>query len=254
MFYMKISVALAYYNGGTYIKEQTDSILPQLGEKDELIISVDDASDGSMPLLEQIAEEDSRVRLLKGPGKGVVKNFDYALRKCRGDIIFLSDHDDVWAADKVSRVMKAFEDPRVTAVLHDAQLMNQEGRFLKEPSVFSWRASRTGMVKNLIRNSYMGCCMAFRRELIKVVCPIPRAMYMHDFWIGMAAEQMGKVVLIEEPLLYYRRHQTNVTDLKHGNLGYMLEKRINMIRCLRLLKQRIREAGGPAADNREKES
>ena len=141
MSYMKISVALAYYNGGAYIKEQTDSILPQLDEKDELIISVDDASDGSMPLLEQIAGEDSRVRLLKGPGRGVVRNFDYILRKCKGDIIFLSDQDDVWAAGKVSRVTEAFEDPQVMAVLHDAQLMNQEGKFLKEPSVFSWRAN-----------------------------------------------------------------------------------------------------------------
>ncbi len=254
MSYMKISVALAYYNGGAYIKEQTDSILPQLDEKDELIISVDDASDGSMPLLEQIAGEDSRVRLLKGPGRGVVRNFDYILRKCKGDIIFLSDQDDVWAAGKVSRVTEAFEDPQVMAVLHDAQLMNQEGKFLKEPSVFSWRASRTGMIKNVIRNSYMGCCMAFRRELVPVVCPIPGEMYMHDFWIGMAAEQMGKVVLIDEPLLFYRRHQANVTDLKHGSLGDMLNKRINMMRCLRLLKQRVQAVYGQDKKDLEKES
>ena len=48
---MKISVAMAYYNGGTYIEEQMDSILSQLGEKDEVIVSVDGASDGSKPLL-----------------------------------------------------------------------------------------------------------------------------------------------------------------------------------------------------------
>ena len=62
---------------------------------------------------------------------------------------------------------------------------------------------------------------------------------MHDYWIGMAAEKTGKVVMIEEPLIYYRRHGFNVTDLSHGKLGFMLTKRINMVRCLRLLDRRI---------------
>ena len=47
---MKISVAMAYYNGGMYIEEQMDTILTQLGEQDEVIVSVDGASDGSKPL------------------------------------------------------------------------------------------------------------------------------------------------------------------------------------------------------------
>ena len=61
---MKISVAMAYYNGGTYIEEQMDSILSQLGEKDEVIVSVDGASDGSKPLLLKMAEVDSRIHIV----------------------------------------------------------------------------------------------------------------------------------------------------------------------------------------------
>ena len=76
---MKISVAMAYYNGGTYIEEQMDSILSQLGEKDEVIVSVDGASDGSKPLLLKMAEVDSRIHIVKGPGKGVVRNFENAI-------------------------------------------------------------------------------------------------------------------------------------------------------------------------------
>ena len=70
---MRISVALAYYNGGKYIEKQVYSILGQLGDEDELIISIDDAADGSMELLERLADQDGKIRLLTGPGQGVVK-------------------------------------------------------------------------------------------------------------------------------------------------------------------------------------
>ena len=81
---MKISVAMAYYNGGMYIEEQMDTILTQLGEQDEVIVSVDGASDGSKPLLLKMAEEDKRIHVIKGPGKGVVKNFENAIRHWDG--------------------------------------------------------------------------------------------------------------------------------------------------------------------------
>ena len=109
---MKISVAMAYYNGGMYIEEQMDTILTQLGEQDEVIVSVDGASDGSKPLLLKMAEEDKRIHVIKGPGKGVVKNFENAIRHCSGEIIYLSDQDDIWKPDKVKKVNEAFLNPK----------------------------------------------------------------------------------------------------------------------------------------------
>ena len=79
-----VSVAMAFYNGKTYIEEQIDSILRNLKEKDELVISVDDASDGSDQILKKRAQADMRIRVVKGPGNGVVPNFQNALRHCRG--------------------------------------------------------------------------------------------------------------------------------------------------------------------------
>lgn len=236
---MKISVALAYYRGEQYIEEQLESILPQLSLTDEVVISVDDITESGKKLLRALQDGDDRIRIIRGPGQGVVRNFDRAIRACRGDIVFLSDQDDIWADDKVSKVLKAFEDPEVKAVLHDAQIIDESGKLRHEPSLFAFRKSKPGLLKNLLRNSYVGCCMAFRRDLIPLICPIPKEMYMHDFWIGLAAEKTGKVALIREPLLFYRRHSANVTDMSHGTLGFMVTKRVNMIRCLRLLERRI---------------
>jgi len=241
---MKISVALAYYNGEKYIEDQIASILPQLAAEDEVVISVDAANPASRKILKSLSESDERIRVIRGPGKGVVRNFERAIRACVGDVIFLSDQDDVWADNKVERVIKEFEDPEVMAVLHDARLMDGQGTFLDEKSMFSFRRTDTGAVHNIVRNGYVGCCMAFRRKLVGIICPIPGEMYMHDFWIGMAAEMAGKVVLIKEPLLYYRRHGFNVTELRHGNLGFMLRKRIDMVRCLSVLRKRINDQAG----------
>ena len=98
------SVAMAYYNGAKYIDEQIRSILANMEDTDELIISVDDASDGSETILQNWAQNDPRIRIIKGPGKGVVKNFENAFRHCRGDIIFLSDQDDVWKKNKMIKI------------------------------------------------------------------------------------------------------------------------------------------------------
>ncbi len=109
---MKISVAMAYYNGGRYIKEQMDSILSQLGEKDEVIVSVDGASDGIKAPSFKDVRSGFPIHIVKGPGKGVVRNFENAIRHCNGDIIYLSDQDDIWKPDKVEKVNYAFSNPR----------------------------------------------------------------------------------------------------------------------------------------------
>ena len=237
---MKISVAMAYYNGGEYIEEQLSSILAQLGAEDEVVVSVDAASDGSGEILEQRAREDSRIQLLTGPSKGVVKNFENAITHCAGDIIFLSDQDDIWKDGKVEKVIKAFRRSGVMAVLHNAEIINEKGQKTEELTLFEMRNSRSGLLKNFLKNSYMGCCMAFRRELLPVLIPIPEQMYMHDYWIGTAAELCGGVGLLKEPLIGYRRHGGNVTDLSHGVIWFMLKKRMNILRCLGILKKRIK--------------
>ena len=162
---MKISVAMAYYNGGTYIEEQMDSILSQLGEKDEVIVSIDGASDGSKPLLLKMAEVDSRIHIVKGPGKGVVRNFENAIRHCNGDIIYLSDQDDIWKPDKVEKVNYAFSNPEVKAVLHDAEIVDENGNPTGAGKPFSIRGSRKGIFKNLVKNSCRMLCMGISQRI-----------------------------------------------------------------------------------------
>ncbi|MBR5047723.1 MAG: glycosyltransferase [Eubacterium sp.] len=237
---MKISVALAYYNGGKYIEKQIYSILGQLGPEDELVLSVDGAKDGSMDLLHRLAREDGRILLTDGPGQGVVRNFEHAITACSGEVIFLSDQDDIWKENKVERVMKVFRDKDVDVVLHNAELMDGDNVIQCGATMFDYRASRTGLLKNFMKNSYVGCCMAFRSRIKDVILPIPRDMYMHDYWIGTAGEKLGGTGLLKECLISYRRHEDNVTDMTHGSLFFMIKKRFNILKCLMILNRRVR--------------
>ena len=228
---MTVSVALAAYNGEEFIKEQINSILPQLSAEDEIVISLDLSTDGTREMICFIAEKDPRVRLLDGPGRGVIKNFENAIKNCKNDIIFLCDQDDVWLDNKVERVKKEFTDPKTVLVLHDARVVDRDLNTV-ENSFFEHRKTGTGIVKNLIKNTYMGCCMAFRRQCRDYLLPIPENIPMHDQWIGLMCERHGKVELINEPLILYRRHGSNVSGDRHSGVFNMIKRRVQMVSAL----------------------
>jgi glycosyltransferase involved in cell wall biosynthesis len=231
---MRISVALAAYNGALYIGEQLDSILDNLTADDEIVISDDGSSDGTVGIIEEYRKKDSRIRLLQGPGDGVIANFEHAIAACRGTYIFLADQDDRWMPDKAVKVMEAFADPQVYLVIHDARVMNEDlSRTLME-SFFTYRNSKPGVWNNLLKNRYMGCCMAFRRELVPKLVPIPRDIPMHDQWIGLLSDYYyGKSVFLRETLLYYRRHAGAVSDFEHNSVMVMLKNRFRIYYNLR---------------------
>ncbi|MCI6771833.1 MAG: glycosyltransferase family 2 protein [Oscillospiraceae bacterium] len=204
-----ISVALAAYNGEKYIEQQILSILPQLSHNDEIIVSDDKPGGQTEHIVRRLMADDPRITYVEGRGKGVVANFTNALRYCKGDYIFLCDQDDVWLDGKVKRVMQAFENG-ADLVLHNAYITD-ENLNITDYSFFAGRGSKKGFFHNIIKNSYMGCCMAFNRKLLKRIMPIPRYIPMHDQWIGLLGEVYGKVELIDVPLIYYRIHGNNVT-------------------------------------------
>jgi glycosyltransferase involved in cell wall biosynthesis len=182
-----VSVAMAAYGGSAYIKQQIDSIVDQLQEEDELVISVDPGPDDTDTIVQNYAVQDPRVVYLQGSGKGIAANFENAIRHTRNEIVFLSDQDDIWKKDKVQKVLACFEKKECMAVLHDASIIDENGNRISD-SFFKQHGSKEGFTSNLIRNSWIGCCMAFRKELKDVILPFPSPLPMHDQWIGLAAQ------------------------------------------------------------------
>ena len=227
---MKISVALAAYKGQQYIAEQLESILPQLGENDEIIVSDDYPQGLTREAVIKIADRDKRVKYIEGEGRGVVRNFENALEACSGDVIFLCDQDDVWQADKVKSVMAEIANG-ADLVLHDAAVTDGSLN-VTQPSFFAVHGSNADFKHNLIRNTFVGCCMAFTRQVMLDTLPFPEGLPMHDWWIALAAIKKGyKAVLLDKPLILWRRHGDNVTGGK-TTAAQKIKWRLKMIASL----------------------
>lgn len=208
---MKISVCLATYNGAEYLQHQIQSILDQIRLSDELIVVDDCSQDASGQIVKSFA--DQRVRLIRNETNlGVFSTFERALRASSGDILFLSDQDDIWLPEKVEKVVSAFATrPSVTMVISDAEVIDALGGIIAR-SFFGQRgAFSPGLVHNFVKNKYLGCTMAFRRAMLAHFLPIPSDVPMHDMWFGLLNAIYGRTLYIDQPLIQYRRHASNAS-------------------------------------------
>ncbi len=229
----RISVAMVSYQGAKYIKEQLDSILVTLGADDEIIISDDGSTDGTREIITEYQKKDSRIYLVDGPRSGVKANVENALRMCQGEYIFLSDQDDIWMPDKVERVMAVFKEKGVGLVVHDAIVTDGTCEEVILDSFYSLKGSGAGFIKNIWRNTYIGCCMAFKRELLEEVLPIPSYIEMHDQWIGVINDKLNRgTYFMPDKLLKYRRHGKNASGMSHYGVFRMIKNRVFFIWAL----------------------
>lgn len=228
---LSVSVCMATYNGATFVRRQLDSILAQLAPDDEVVIVDDCSTDATLETIRGIG--DPRIHLFENAtNSGPSASFEAALRRSRNQLICLSDQDDIWLPGKIHRLQVLFADPNVQFAVHDCTPTDSDLNILF-PSFFRWRHVSTGVLKNFIHPSYMGCCMAFRCTLLQVVLPFPRfRQILHDVWIGLVAELNHITpVLIPEPYLLYVRHGQTTTNI----LNRRAISRIAMERCVLLL-------------------
>lgn len=203
-----ISVCIATYNGEAFLKEQLQSVLVQIGPEDEVIVSDDHSTDRTLAVIASF--DDSRIRLIHYQGHSCKNNFINAMQHARGDVIFLSDQDDVWLPGKYERCLEELQ--HVDLVCTNSMLVDEHLQVIN-PNFFSIYQSGSGVVKNSINNTYYGSCMAFRRTLLQWALPMPQSAEIgHDIWLGIVAEIVGKVRFVETPYLLYRRHSSTVTQ------------------------------------------
>ena len=204
---MKISVALVTYNSEKYLKEQIDTILLNLGPNDEIVVSDDGSVDSTLEILNSYAASDSRFKIHQIEHSGCNRNYENAIQRCSGDIIFLSDDDNVWLDGKVDTAKKVFEaDPEVGFIMHDCEVCDASLVTIAS-SYFKLRNARPGLWRNIMKVSYGGSLIAFRKDLLRHILPFPKKMpVFYDEWIGTMASKHSKVVFIPEVLSKWRRH------------------------------------------------
>lgn len=228
---MKISVAMATYNGEQYLKEQLASILAQTIPVDEIIISDDGSSDRTVSVVSEF--QDPRIRLITGnPKKGACGNFEYALKHTTGDVIFLCDQDDIWRPDKVKKNLEVMvTNPQIELVITNAAMIDQRGHELDgkgddinrqiTPHLYGVPTGKLPCAEFLGRSIHCtlahGMRMCLRRSLLSLILPFPDSGRMHhDRWIGFCGLKNDSVYYLDEKLVQYRIHGSNIS-IKNEN-------------------------------------
>jgi glycosyltransferase involved in cell wall biosynthesis len=216
---VKISIAMCTYNGAGFLPAQWDSILSQSRRPDEIVVCDDGSSDQTRSLLERLAQESSIPVTLRFNEKnlGSVKNFEQAIRLCTGEIIALSDQDDVWRGDKLRSIEEAFQKHEAAGlVFSDAEIVDENleplGRRMWTEVCFDTYKQKLivrGRALEVLITGWTvtGATMAFRSEFVNLSLPIPDGIAMiHDGWIALTIAAVAEVVAIDEPLIKYRQH------------------------------------------------
>lgn len=209
-----LSVCLATYNGGRFIRAQLESILTQLGPDDELIVSDDSSTDETVGMV--CSYNDPRIRVLTGNGfRSPVRNFEHALSHAAGDILVLSDQDDIWLPGRLDLVHERLDAQtgKVRLIMMDGEIIDADGNSLGK-SIFCNNRVGHGVLKNIYENTYTGCCLAFTRPLLRLALPFPQGLPMHDMWLGILAEIFGRSEFVPVKTICYRRHDANTSFIK----------------------------------------
>lgn len=219
---IRASVCMATFNGVNFLNSQVISIINQLNQLDEFIVADDGSSDLTAELLD--GYQDSLVLISTERVGGVVKNFERIMAAATNDIIVLSDQDDVWSPGRLDRIRSELE--HADLLLLNAKIVDENLNDFGK-TLFDVIGNRQGFLVNFFKNGYVGCCMAFRRELLDLALPFPKNLPWHDWYIGLIGEVFFRVKRIEEPYLLYRRHGNNFSETG-GKSKYRIYKKISM--------------------------
>lgn len=220
-----ISIAMATYNGEKYIREQLDSILAQTFQNWELIISDDGSTDSTVKIIEEYANADARIHVVKNILQhGCAGNFENALHYCTGKYIAFCDQDDVWTDDHIEYLLaiigqKPCAFANAEAVDSSLKSLNF---FLGEKFMISEHHLKNELFFHLIFLNFMqGTAVLFKRELLSFL-PFPKGLF-HDHWTAIAAVLNGGIAYSNKSILKYRQHENNTCGVMGHPLFYKIK-------------------------------
>lgn len=258
----RVSVALATYQGERFIREQLHSIINQTRPVAEIVVCDDGSTDATVDIVKEVAasvQGNLRVKVAATDRVGgVTPNFERALAACSGDVIALSDQDDVWHPDRIETALAALgRTDEAALAFSDARLVDSRGDALGATLHASLHLRRSesrafaqgDAFKVLIRrNVVTGAATLVTRALVERASPFPEG-WVHDEWLAIIAAASGRTVLIPDQLIDYRLHASNQIGVEDpsmaGGVRRMLSARADRLTRLRdrtrVLEERLNE-------------
>jgi glycosyltransferase involved in cell wall biosynthesis len=208
-----ISIAVTTFNGEKFLNAQLDSLITQTFQDFEIIVSDDASTDGTIEILEEYQQKDTRIRVFKhAKRQGLQKNFEFVMRECAGDFIAPCDQDDIWLPQKLEILFALIKQRQCSLVYCNSKLVgaSMEGRNLTMFDRFE-PVEGSNALQFAFRNCVSGHATLFDRSILQHVLPIPENP-MFDWWLAAVASSCKGIAFTPEPLVLYRQHEASATD------------------------------------------
>jgi hypothetical protein len=225
---MSLSVAMATFNGGRFIREQLDSIARQSMPPDELVICDDGSTDDTLEIIRGFATTACFpvVLVAHGGRLGYSDNFIQAIGHCSGEIVAMADQDDVWLERKLEVAIRPFADPDVLGVCHQVRYTDEQLKPTNTvlPAIAKTRKcgwsdidpwTSAGGMHMLVHRPRLVPWLTADRPVSKY-WPAPAV---YDEFLFFLATVFGHLVMLKEVLALHRRHGTAVTAAVEGVEG-----------------------------------
>lgn len=241
-----VSVCMATYNGSRYVADQLASILAQLGPDDEVVVVDDASADATVEIVMGI--DDPRIVVHRNStNRGYVRSFERAIDLSTGDVIVLSDQDDIWIEGRLEALVAATDAHAVVAsnlrLLDSKQPLRSPltGRPWALSPADDGRRLRTELRILVGDAPYFGCAMALRRDALALVMPFPDYLReSHDLWIATAANTARRLGHLEQATVLRRVHDDNASTSRPRGVIAALGSRVLLLRLWREARRRVR--------------
>lgn len=213
---MKVSVCMATYNGQKYIRQQLNSILNQSVMVDEICIVDDCSTDETLRIIEEY-KSSQFIIIRNKKNMGYVKSFERSIEASSGDIIILSDQDDVWSLNKVEKLLHYYKNnPKVKVICHAAIVVDRDnvpilGLDINYKPGFYGKYS---LAREFVKPRFFGCVCSFHSSLKLTYLPFNDYVYTHDHWLSINGFLSGGFLVVPDRLINYRRHTGALTKHK----------------------------------------
>ncbi len=220
---MRVSVALCTYNGAAHVKELLQSIARQSILPDEMVISDDASTDGTVEILEQFGRDQSfPVRIYKSKNtRGVNRNYEFAICQCMGDLIFIADQDDVWLENKIKVLSGYIAESNHSAIFSDAEMIDAQGELMNRRiwdyfkfDFADYQKHGELLKRNLLSNVVTGSTLAIKRDILQLIMPFPESdEFLYDEWLTLVILNMPdkSILPLDIPAMQYRFHEGQFT-------------------------------------------
>ncbi|MDB1336189.1 glycosyltransferase [Bifidobacterium animalis] len=220
----EIEILMATYNGAEYIEQQIESIQQQSVPNWKLSISDDCSSDGTLGILQRMANHDTRINIVsQGVKYGSPQaNFTFLMSQASGQYVFLADQDDIWHTNKLELFMQRMHNAEARygknapiLAFSDLVVVDANNHVIA-PSFLRFigrNPHRTQLNELLAQNLVTGCASAMNTALLNVIQSWDpenaNRMIMHDWCYALIAATLGHVVYVDEATVNYRQHGDN---------------------------------------------